>query len=73
MEEEILEQLPSVEPRNGTVFSPFGTPVTAEEVAKRLSDNLYRQLSDGDDGFVLDHTSLLIRDRKCSAPARTPA
>lgn len=57
MEEEILEQLPSVEPRNGTVFSPFGTPVTAEEVAKRLSDNLYRQLSDGDDGFVLDAVS----------------
>lgn len=38
-------------------FRPFGTPVTADEVAKRLSRNLYVQLSDGDDRTVLDAVS----------------
>lgn len=38
-------------------FRPFGTPVTADEVAQRLSRNLYVQLSDGDDRTVLDATS----------------
>lgn len=33
-------------------FAPFGTPVTTEEVGKRLSNNLYKQLSDGDEDFV---------------------
>ncbi len=55
MDEDVLEDLPVVtEPQSETAFSPFGTPVTAAEVEKRLSENLYRQLSDGDDGFVLD-------------------
>lgn len=31
-----------------------GTPITAQEVYKRLSDKLGRQLSDGSDTFVLD-------------------
>ena len=34
------------------MFHPFGTPITNEEVAERLSDNLYIQLSDGDADFV---------------------
>jgi hypothetical protein len=32
--------------RQTVVFAPFGTPVTAEEVQKRLSRNLYDQLSE---------------------------
>lgn len=37
-----------------TDFRPFGTPITPEEVARRLSNNLYVQLSDGSDKMVLD-------------------
>jgi hypothetical protein len=33
-------------PRQAVVFTPFGTPVTAEEVRKRLSRNLYDRLSE---------------------------
>jgi hypothetical protein len=33
-------------PRQAAVFTPFGTPVTAEEVKKRLSRNLYDTLSE---------------------------
>jgi hypothetical protein len=32
--------------RQAVSFAPFGTPVTAEEVRKRLSRNLYDQLSE---------------------------
>jgi hypothetical protein len=32
-------------PRQAVVFDPFGSPVTVEEVKKRLSRNLYDQLS----------------------------
>ena len=34
-------------------FRPFGSPVTPDEVAARLSQNLYVQLSDGSDAAVL--------------------
>jgi len=33
-------------------FNPLGDPVTPEEVAERLSKNLYTQLSDGSDDTV---------------------
>jgi hypothetical protein len=33
-------------PRQAVSFTPFGTPVTAEEVRNRLSRNLYDQLSE---------------------------
>jgi hypothetical protein len=32
--------------RQAVSFAPFGTPITAEEVRKRLSRNLYDQLSE---------------------------
>lgn len=34
-------------------FAPFGTPITAQEVKDRLSDSLYRTLSDDDDAVTL--------------------
>ena len=37
-----------------TSFSPFGEPVTPEEVSSRLSENLYTQLSDGSDETVVN-------------------
>jgi hypothetical protein len=32
--------------RQAVIFAPFGTPITADEVQKRLSRNLYDQLSE---------------------------
>jgi hypothetical protein len=43
-----------VEKPQATSFSPFGEPVTPEEVAQRLSRNLYAQLADGSDDAVRD-------------------
>jgi hypothetical protein len=43
-----------VEKPQVTSFSPFGEPVTPEEVAQRLSRNLYAQLADGSDDAVRD-------------------
>lgn len=34
-------------------FAPFGTPITAQEVKDRLSESLYRTLSDDDDAVTL--------------------
>lgn len=42
---------------NQVSFAPFGTGITTEEVSKRLSSNLYRQLSDNSEQFVLDAVS----------------
>ncbi|MBQ5998457.1 MAG: hypothetical protein IJL70_03200 [Treponema sp.] len=42
---------------NQASFAPFGTEITIEEVSKRLSSNLYRQLSDNSEQFVLDAVS----------------
>ena len=33
-------------PRQAVIFTPFGTPVTVEEIKARLSRNLYDQLSE---------------------------
>jgi hypothetical protein len=38
--------------RPAVTFAPFGTPVTAEEVRKRLSPNLYDQLSEKSEDTV---------------------
>lgn len=45
------------QPKEEVSFKPFGNPIIIEEVSKRVSDNLYQQLSDGDDQFVLDAVS----------------
>ena len=42
------------EKTEAVTFSPFGEPVTPEEVAVRLSKNLYAQLADGSDDTVLE-------------------
>ena len=47
-----LEGIPVEKPDTLSIFSPFGEPVTPEEVADRLSQNLYTQLSDGSDENV---------------------
>jgi hypothetical protein len=48
-----IEGIPAVTPTPPTAaFAPFGEPVTPEEVAERLSENLYRQLADGSDDSV---------------------
>jgi len=52
MDELGIEGIPSQKPQ-GATFAPFGEPVTAEEVADRLSQNLYAQLADGSDDTVL--------------------
>jgi hypothetical protein len=44
-------------PRQAAAFAPFGTPVTAEEVRKRLSPNLYDQLSEKSGGTVTNAVS----------------
>ena len=43
-----------VEKPEAIAFAPFGEPVTPEEVAARLSGNLYAQLADGSDRTVRD-------------------
>jgi len=53
MDELGLEDIP-VEKPEAITFTPFGEPVTPEEVAARLSQNLYTQLSDGSDDTTSD-------------------
>ena len=53
MDELGLEDIPAEKPEAIT-FTPFGEPVTPEEVAARLSKNLYAQLADGSDDTVRD-------------------
>ncbi|MDR1836400.1 MAG: hypothetical protein LBQ89_01960 [Treponema sp.] len=53
MDELGLEDIPAEKPEAIT-FAPFGEPVTPEEVASRLSKNLYAQLADGSDDTVRD-------------------
>ena len=58
MEELGLDDIPVMTQSKRTVpFQPFGTAVTAEEVEKRLSSNLYKQLADGNPDFVPDAIS----------------
>lgn len=56
MAEFSIVDLPAKAPDKVT-FTPFGAAITAEEVEKRLSSNLYRQLSDDSEQFVLDAVS----------------
>ena len=52
MEELGIADIPAAKPDTAAAFSPLGEPVTPEEVAARLSQNLYAQLSDGSDDTV---------------------
>jgi len=56
MEELGIDDIPSEPPAELeavlATFNPLGEPVTPEEVAERLSKNLYTQLSDGSDDAV---------------------
>jgi len=52
-----LGDIPVEKRETAVAFSPFGEPVTPEEVAARLSQNLYTQLSDGSDDTVRDAIS----------------
>ena len=54
MDELGIAGLPAEKPRAAADFVPFGEPVTPEEVAQRLSQNLYAQLADGSDDTVRD-------------------
>lgn len=49
-----IENIPAEDTNNEVNFEPFGKSITVDEVSKRLSPNLYAQLSDGSDQFVLD-------------------
>jgi len=53
MDELGLEDIP-VEKPEAVTFAPLGEPVTPEEVAARLSRNLYDQLSEKSDDTVRD-------------------
>jgi hypothetical protein len=54
MDEMGLEGVPAGRPEPEAAFSPFGEPVEPEEVAARLSQNLYGQLSEKSDDTVRD-------------------
>jgi hypothetical protein len=54
MDELGIAGLPAEKPQTTAAFTPFGEPVTPEEVAQRLSQNLYAQLADGSDDTVRD-------------------
>jgi hypothetical protein len=43
--------------RQAAAFAPFGAPIAAEELRKRLSRNLYDQLSEKSEGTVTDAVS----------------
>ena len=52
MDELSLAGIPAEKPALAVDFSPLGEPVTPEEVAARLSENLYKQLSEESDDHV---------------------
>jgi hypothetical protein len=54
MDELGIADIPAEKPQAVAAFAPFGEPVTPEEVAERLSRNLYAQLADGSDDAVRD-------------------
>ena len=54
MEELGIADIPVARPETAVVFTPLGEPVTPEEVAARLSQNLYNALADGSDDTVRD-------------------
>lgn len=49
-----IDNIPAEDTNNEVNFEPFGKEITVDEVAKRLSHNLYIQLSEDSDQFVLD-------------------
>jgi len=52
MEELGIGDIPVEKTDTKIAFSPHGEPITPEEIALRLSENLYTQLSDGSDENV---------------------
>ena len=54
MDELGIADIPVARPEVTGIFTPLGEPVTPEEVAARLSQNLYDQLSEKSDDTVLD-------------------
>lgn len=48
-----IGKLPANKTAQESPFAPFGTPLTAQEVKDRLSESLYRTLSDDDDAVTL--------------------
>jgi len=54
MEELGIGGIPVVKQEAAAIFAPLGQPVTPEEVAARLSRNLYDQLSEKSDDTVRD-------------------
>lgn len=48
-----IGKLPASKDAQESPFAPFGTPITAQEVKDRLSESLYRTLSDDDDAVTL--------------------
>jgi len=65
MEELGITGIPAGKPAPAADFAPFGKPVTPEEVAARLSGNLYAQLEDGSE----DHVTQAIRRAEIYAGA----
>ncbi len=58
MEELGLDDIPVIADSSREIpLSPFGTAITASEVEKRLSTNLYNQLADDNPDFVPDAVS----------------
>jgi len=57
MDELGIAGIPVEKPQATAAFAPFGEPVTPEEVAERLSRNLYAQLADGSDDTVREAIS----------------
>lgn len=57
MSEYSISGLPTAPANNQVSFTPFGTAILASEVEKRLAENLYKQLSDDSETFVLDAIS----------------
>jgi hypothetical protein len=57
-EELPLDGIPAPAPSRQTVaFAPFGAPITTEEIRKRLSPNLYDQLSEKSDDTAANAVS----------------
>jgi hypothetical protein len=54
MDELGIAGIPVEKPQTVAAFAPLGEPVTPEEVAQRLSRNLYDQLSEKSDDTVRD-------------------
>jgi hypothetical protein len=57
-EELPLDGIPAPAPsRQAVAFAPFGAPITIEEIRKRLSPNLYDQLSEKSDDTAANAVS----------------